>query len=160
MRIAICDDNKQELLQINQLMDEYAGNGSSENKLEVQSFGCSLDLVAQLEKCKPFDIFLLDVVMPGMNGIELAAEIRSKDQVAKIIFLTSSAEFAVESYSVGAFNYLLKPIQKDKLFSALEKIENKICSSLKQYIVVKTLTGLDKIFKHDLTYIEALHASI
>ena len=57
-----------------------------------------------------YDIYLLDVVMPGLNGIELAKEIRSSDKAADIIFLTSSPEFAVESYTVKASNYLVKPV--------------------------------------------------
>lgn len=48
--------------------------------------------------------------MPGLNGIELAKEIRSSDKAADIIFLTSSHEFAVESYTVKASNYLVKPV--------------------------------------------------
>ena len=98
--------------------------------------------------------------MPNINGIELAAEIRSRDQAAKIIFLTSSSEFAVESYSVGAFNYLLKPIQKDQLFSVLEKACNDIDSSLKQSIVVKTQSGLSKVFLHELIYVEVIGRTV
>ena len=54
---------------------------------------------------KPFDIILLDVVMPLLNGIEAANELREKDKNVKIVFLTSSAEFAVASYTVKAITY-------------------------------------------------------
>jgi DNA-binding LytR/AlgR family response regulator len=94
--------------------------------------------------------------MPGMNGMELAAEIRSKDTVAKIIFLTSSAEFAVKSYSVGAFHYLLKPVQKNELFSVLEKACYDICYNLKEYIMVKTKNELFKVFFNTLIYVEVI----
>ncbi|MDF2595755.1 MAG: response regulator of the LytR/AlgR family [Clostridia bacterium] len=160
MKIAICDDNKQELLHISGLVDDYLSCGFAEDKIEIHRFGNSMELLSQLERGKHFDIFLLDVIMPNINGIELAAEIRLKNQVAKIIFLTSTPEFAVASYAVGAFNYLLKPIQKDKLFSVLEKACNAICSGLNQYIVVKTQTNLSKVFLHELIYVEVIGRTV
>lgn len=156
MKIAICDDDKQELFQVNRLINEYLDCNFAKGEIEVQSFGNSMELLNQIEGGKHFDVFILDVIMPNINGIELATEIRSRDSVAKIIFLTSSSEFAVESYSVGTFNYLLKPIQKDKLFSVLEKACNDICYDLKQYIIVKTQNILFKVFFHELIYIEVI----
>ncbi len=160
MKIAICDDDNQELLEISGLVDEYLSCGLAEDKIEFRRFESSMKLLAQIESGKHFDIFLLDVIMPNISGIELASEIRKTDQVAKIIFLTSSSEFAVESYSVGAFNYLLKPIQKDQLFSVLEKACDDMSNSLKQYIVVKTSTSLAKVFLHELIYIEVLGRTV
>ncbi len=160
MRIAICDDNKQELLQIRRLMDEYLNSRFTENKIEIYSFESSIDMITQIESGNHFDIFLLDVIMPNINGIRLATEIRSNDQVSKIIFLTSSTEFAVDSYSVDAFNYLVKPVQKDKLFSVLEKAFNDIFRDLNQYIVLKARTGLFKVFLHELIYLEVIGRTI
>ena len=154
MKIAICDDNKQELLRINNLVDEYSRCALTEDKIEVSEFTSSIHLLEQLDGGKHFDVFLLDIIMPNINGIKLATDIRNTDQVAKIIFLTSTSEFAVASYSVGAFNYLLKPVQKDKLFSVLEKAYKDICMNPKQYIVVKTQTALSKVFLHQLIYVE------
>lgn len=160
MKIAICDDDNQELLEISQLVYEYLSCSLAEDKIELRRFESSMKLLAQIESGNHFDIFLLDVIMPNVNGIELASEIRKTDQVAKIIFLTSSSEFAVESYSVGAFNYLLKPIQKDQLFSVLEKACYDMSSGLKQYIVVKTPTSLAKVFLHELIYIEVIGRTV
>jgi len=154
MKIAICDDDKRELLHISGLVNEYLSCGFTESKTEVCSFESSMRLLTQIENGIHFDVFLLDVIMPNINGIGLAAKIRKIDQVAKIIFLTSSSEFAVDSYSVGAFNYLLKPIQKNPLFSVLEKACQDILSGLKQYIVVKTPANLSKVFLHELIYVE------
>lgn len=160
MIIAICDDDNQELLQISRLVVEYLDCGFVESNFEVRNFGSSIDLLAQLETGKHYDIYILDVIMPNMNGIELAAEIRSRDQVAKIIFLTSTSEFAVDSYSVDAFSYLVKPIHKDRLFSVLDKACRDIRSGLKQYIVVKTQSNLSKVFLHELVYVEVLGRTV
>ena len=109
-----------------------------------------------MEKKRTFDIYLLDILMPGFSGIDLAKDIRDFDHNAQIIFFTASPEFALESYSVKAFNYILKPVTKEKLFSALtdvlELIENKQGTS----IVVKSHDGLQKILLSNLVYIEAM----
>lgn len=159
MKIAICDDDQQELLYITQLVNDYL-NCNFSGPLEVHKFERSMELLDQIERGHHFDIFLLDVVMPHMNGIKLAMHIRSTDEIAKIIFLTSTPEFAVESYSVGAFNYLLKPIQKNRLFSVLEKACSHTGTDLKPYIVVKTQTSLCKIFLHELVYVEVIGRTV
>ena len=60
--------------------------------------------------------------MPGENGIEAAREIRQYDSNVKIIFLTSSAEFAVQSYTVGAYFYQLKPIWPESFFRLMDSV--------------------------------------
>ncbi|WP_461206785.1 LytR/AlgR family response regulator transcription factor [Clostridium sp. DL1XJH146] len=160
MKIALCDDNNQDLLHIRQFIYEFLSCNFTEIKIEVHSFKSSLELIHQLESGKCFDIFLLDIIIPGITGMELATYIRSKDPVGKIIFLTSSPEFAIESYSVSAFDYLLKPVQKDKLYSVLGKAIKDIYSETKKYIIVKTQIGMVKIFMHDLIYIDVIKRTI
>ncbi|MEA1962145.1 MAG: LytTR family DNA-binding domain-containing protein [Bacillota bacterium] len=160
MKIAICDDDKQELWEIIRLVEEYFSASLTDEKIEVCRFESSLALNKQLEGGKHFDVFLLDVIMPTINGIALAEKIRKTDQVAKIIFLTTSPEFAVKSYSVDAFHYLLKPIEKVKLFSVLEKACSDICSDLQQYIAVKTQNSLTKLFFRELIYVEVIEKTV
>ncbi|MBP1762937.1 MAG: response regulator of the LytR/AlgR family [Firmicutes bacterium] len=160
MKIAVCDDDQQELVQISQLADKYLSGSLADNNSEVSSFNSSMDLLQQIETNRHFDIFLLDVIMPGINGIKLATEIRMRDQVAKIIFLTSSSEFAIDSYSVGAFNYLLKPVQEKPLFSVLEKACHDLNTRLQKYIVIKTPFSLSRIFLHQLIYVEVIRRTV
>ena len=58
--------------------------------------------------------------MPALNGIELGREIRGFDRASSVIFLTSSPEFALDSYSVKASDYIVKPASKERLFMALD----------------------------------------
>ena len=156
MKIAICDDEKQELLQITHLVNEFFSSSYVDEEVEIISFENSTELITQTDNGNHFDIFLLDIMMPALNGIELATEIRNFDTIAKIIFLTSSAEYAVKSYSVGAFYYLLKPVQKNELFSVMEKACYDINYNLKEYIMVKTQNDLSKVFFHTLIYVEVI----
>lgn len=160
MKIAICDDDKQELLIINEFVNKYLSSYFKESNFQIFCFESSMDLILEIENGKQYDIFILDVVMPDINGIQLATEIRSRDQVAKIIFLTSSIEFAVDSYSVDAFNYLLKPVQEERLNETLEKILSHITHGIKDYIIVNAPTCLLKVFLYNLIYVEAIRRKI
>ena len=72
---------------------------------------------------EPVDLILLDIMMPGLNGMDAAREIRGFDKAADIIFLTSSPGFAYDSYSVKALEYLLKPIRTKTLYPILDRLE-------------------------------------
>lgn len=119
MKIALCDDNTAELLNIVSLIRKYA---SEKNEtLSLATFQSGAELVEALA-AEAFDLIFLDILMPGITGMEAAREIRNSDSAVKIIFLTTSAEFAVESYPVGAYHYLLKPASKEKIFPVLDKL--------------------------------------
>ena len=108
IQIAFCDDDQTVLDQLSALLEKYRAQRCVQ--IQCTAFHSPLDLLAEIEKGTRYDILFLDVIMPAENGITAAKEIRQHDNVVKIIFLTSSAEFAVESYVVGAYFYQLKPI--------------------------------------------------
>lgn len=97
--------------------------------------------------------------MPLLNGMETAHEIRKNDSVVKIIFLTSSPEFALESYDVKASGYLLKPTTYEKLCSLLND-----CKQAFHYepesIIVKTDKGYRKIYYHLIECVEAQNKKV
>ena len=69
-----------------------------------------------------FDLYLLDIIMPNENGIDLGRKIHTIDKGGTIFYLTSSIDFAVDAFSVKASQYLLKPIEQIKLLDALDKV--------------------------------------
>lgn len=119
MKIAICDDDNRELLKIASLVEAY--RHSRKEELTYVSFQSAIELLASMESGE-YDLLLLDVLMPGVNGLQAAREIRERNSRVEIVFLTSSPEFAVESYSVRAHYYLLKPVTEDKLFPILDRL--------------------------------------
>lgn len=150
IRIAICDDSHAFLQETKFTIDNW--DGSPRNIVtELYEDGDAL-ISAHLKN--PFDIILLDVVMPILNGIEAAKEIRDNDKNVKIVFLTSSPEFAVDSYTVKASNYLLKPLNSENLFSCLNEIISEI-HTVSKYITVKGLHASHRIPLSDIEYVEA-----
>lgn len=119
LKIAICDDDSRDLLQLASLLELYRHDRKAE--LSYLSFQNATDLLASMDS-RDYDLLLLDMLMPGINGMQAAREIRKSNNQMEIIFLTSSPEFAVESYSVRAHYYLLKPASEEKLFPILDRL--------------------------------------
>jgi len=159
LQIAVCDDNIEELSDIVQLINLYR---SAKNiYFDYSVFPNGFDLVSALEKGKRFDIYCLDIIMPGFTGIDVAKEIRAFDKTAPILFLTSSPEYALESYSVKAINYVLKPMTKEKLFFAFDDMLEQI--SVKKdddVIIVKSNEGIQKILISNLVFAEVIGRNV
>lgn len=153
-RLAICDDEIHSLAHMISLIEEY--RSISPIHLEYASFHNGIELASVLEQDKHFDIYCLDIVMPGFDGIQLGKEIREHDKSAQIIYLTSSPEFALDSYSVKAANYILKPISKETLFSTLTDVLEQMEQKEDASITVKDIHGIQKILLSNLVYVEAM----
>lgn len=119
MKIALCDDDEKELSNIRSLLDSYQKTHNIPFTYQEYHSSCELALRTSKER---FDIYLLDILMPHMTGMQLAREIRTFDHAADIIFLTTSSDFAVESYTVKATNYLMKPVSSNAFFAAMDDI--------------------------------------
>lgn len=136
VNIAMCDDSIDELSNMVQLLDEY--RISKHLNCDYAVFQNGFDLVSALEKGKTFDLFCLDIIMPAFTGIDLAKEIRSHDKNAPILFFTFSPEFALESYSVNAVNYVLKPLTKGKFFGTIDMVLERMTVERDDAIIVKS----------------------
>ena len=150
LRIAVCDDVKTFLDQIKKAI---LGWMNCLDNIQVETFE-DADSLIFAHSSRPFDIIFLDVIMPMLNGIEAASEIRQTDKSVKIVFLTSSPEFAVDSYSVKANNYLLKPIDTEKLYTCLQELYEELQKNAKT-IVVKSARALHHVVVKDIEYLEA-----
>ena len=149
-----CDDDLSILSELRVLLDRYRVERNAD--IASAAFQSPLDLLAEVERGTRFDILLLDVVMPGENGIDTAREIRRYDQNVKIIFLTSSAEFAVESYTVGAYFYQLKPIWEESFFRLLDSVLAECVKSGGQSLILRCKSGITRVGLEKLEYCEVL----
>ena len=156
MKIAVCDDDSQELERISALIDTY--KRESKVPLTYKTFRSATELISSMGS-SDYDILLLDILMPGINGMQAAHEIRAFDAGVKIAFLTSSPEFAVESYAVKAYDYILKPVSKDKLFSILDAV---IAEELKplEGLTIKTQSGVARILFSRLAFVEIMNRKL
>lgn len=99
--------------------------------------------------------------MPGENGIDIAREIRNSQSDMEIIFLTSSPEYAVDSYEVKAQNYLLKPVTEHKFFSAMDDILVHLNrKDTAGFIIYNSSKQYTRILFSQLVYAEAMRKSV
>jgi DNA-binding LytR/AlgR family response regulator len=157
VRIAVCDDEQSELIALSALLDNYKNLHTDE--LSYSAFQNSFDLPEYIRDGN-FDLLLLDVLMPGLNGIEAARQIRSFDSNVKIIFLTSSRDFAVESYGVGAFYYALKPVTENTLFPLLDRVLFELRLRDEDSFVIRAKAGISKILFSHLETVEVMGKNV
>ncbi|WWR15283.1 LytTR family DNA-binding domain-containing protein [Lachnospiraceae bacterium JLR.KK008] len=111
MQIAVCDDEKE----IRDMFAEKIGKLYPKADLSLYRSGEEL-----LSSEKEPDILLLDIQMPGKNGMETAKELRRKNKKAIIIFVTALDDFVFQAFDVGAFHYLVKPFDDRKFAKVLQ----------------------------------------
>jgi DNA-binding LytR/AlgR family response regulator len=151
LHIAICDDQPKELEIVRKYITEYL----DANKLdaEIKEFSHPDKLLTAIESGS-FHIFILDIVMPLVNGLELGREIRRLDREAKIIYATTEPQFALQAYAASPINYLVKPIDRQHLFDTLTLAVSKTDLAEEQTFTVKTADGLRVIRLSDIACCE------
>ena len=102
---------------------------------------------------RPFTHYFLDVMMPRMDGITAAQEIRSFDEHARLIFLSSFREYAYQAFRVRACDYLLKPVQPEELVAVLDRLEAEELSA-QAYIAIQNGRSIFRLPFDRLAYLE------
>lgn len=151
LKIALCDDDINYLKSTAKLLETWSRE--SDFPMELDCFDNGDDLLSKHE-AGPYDIIFLDIVMPLLSGMDTAKELRNLDKSVKIIFLTSSPEFALNAYSVRALDYILKPVPYEKLKEVLKECMD-LLHKEPAHVTLKTAGGYQKIYLHDIEYLEA-----
>lgn len=155
MRIAVCDDDPFELQRIKGTIERFIAQKQPEAAITLDAFPSADTLLLSIEKQGGFDLMILDILMPGMSGIELAKEIRVSGENCKIIFLTSTPEFAVDSYKVNAYYYLLKPWSEADLYSLIGRALLDQTNEIGSSVLVKSRGKLTRLMLNAIRYIES-----
>ncbi len=159
LKIAICDDEEKYREEMQTSLSEYQATWEGD-EIRAFFFSSGRELLSEIDEIGAFDLYILDIVMPNMGGIELGLGIRERDEQGKIVYLTSTEEFAVRSYRVRAFDYLLKSCEKHMLFDVLNRVLEEISICKKQFVMVKTSDETLKISHDEILYAELSHRSL
>lgn len=158
IKIALCDDVASDLNDLCAHLDNY--RQQSNREIEYVTFDSPFNLLFEIEKGARYDIIFLDIIMPKENGIDVAAEIRKYDKGVKIIFVTTSSEFAVESYAVGAYFYQLKPISKEDFFRLMDSVVLSCEKEQADSLILRCKSGITRIRLQHLEYCEVIHRTL
>lgn len=159
--IALCDDELTETEKTEKLLSDYKKKHPGLD-LVIRCFENAEDLLRLVreEKYIP-DLLFMDIYMPDKNsapcplGMEAAKALRGMDYKGKIIFLTTSREYALEAFDVDAMQYMVKPVSEDKLFSLLDSLLREIEKERKKFILLRVEGRLARVSINDIVYCEA-----
>lgn len=142
LKIAICDDQPVELKILEKQLERYQALRGCE-RADISWFTSSAELVNRLQSGEIYEIFILDMMMPEYNGVEVGRAIRANGLESAIIYLTASAEFALDAISVHPEEYLLKPLDPKALYRALDGVRRRMEKREERYLTVKTREGVE-----------------
>lgn len=159
--IAICDDEITELDKTEKILGVYEQR-RSEVEFMIERFENADELLYRVEdgNYAP-DLIFLDIFMPGNEdssdsvGMEAAKRLRDMGSRAKLIFLTTSKEYALEAFDVEASRYLLKPITQERMFDILDRLIESEEEQRRRYILLKVEGRFVRIAINDIVYCEA-----
>ena len=152
VKICICDDSSEERASINALVREWSRQSGTD--VSVSEFPTAEAFLFECEDLAP-DVVLLDIEMPGMNGVELAKRLREKNKLIQIAFITGFSEYIAEGYEVAALHYLLKPVSPEKLFLTLDRALEKQERDGRK-IVLETSMETVQLPMHEIRYSEVI----
>lgn len=138
LKIAICDDRKEDRDRMHQYVLQFCQERMLQAEIKVFEHPDAL-----ICACEAFQthIYILDIVMPMVNGIQAARELRWNQPDAQIVFVTSEKSFALESFDVNPINYILKSVKREKLFETLDMAMRRIDLEEDHSVTIKVKGG-------------------
>ena len=115
LKALVCDDEAPARSELRFLLEEAGG-------VEVVGEASSAVEALQLIKAFPYDVVFLDIDMPGLDGIQMAEVLGTLDRQPSVVFVTAHSEHAVKAFEVAAADYLVKPVEIDRLKRAIERL--------------------------------------
>lgn len=153
MQFVICDDNMENLTELETMFFRYSARFPGLS-FSLEKFTDAALLLHKIQHEKLADIYILDIVMSDISGIDLGHEIRKRSEKSIIIFTTASDNFALAAYDIQAIRYLIKPVDENRFYEALDYALTHIKIEKESVFAVKTKNGLESVPYREIEYIE------
>ncbi|HWT76753.1 MAG TPA: LytTR family DNA-binding domain-containing protein [Mobilitalea sp.] len=151
IRVAIIEDNEIYTKQLLSYIQDYKTKKGYE--IQVSTFGNGEELLFDYKPV--YDIILMDIEMPKMDGMSTAKEIRKLDDFVEIIFVTNFAQYATEGYKVKAKAYVLKPINYYGFTMELQSVIDDVSKKRDHFILLSYGDGVSRVNVRDIYYVES-----
>jgi DNA-binding LytR/AlgR family response regulator len=150
IKVAIVEDEEESILQIQSYIEQYG----KENQIDflIDVFRDGSDIIKDYEP--RYDIILLDIEMPHVNGMEAARIIRTKDNNVVLVFITNMAQYAIDGYSVRALDFILKPIDYYVFSLKFTRAMERAAKYNNTIITLKLLDGVKRLNIRQIYYVE------
>lgn len=153
--IAVCDDEIFMLNELSELVSGFFLRKNVEAAIVKFTSGSSL-----LQYEKQLDIIFLDIQMRGLNGMETAKLLRSQNYKGFLIFVTVMDELVFDSFKVGAFDYLVKPVNNDRLVQTMERLLCEMSNSADTNLLVRRGNECRIVAFDDIVFCEIINRKI
>lgn len=154
--IAVVEDERECSGQIQEFLKQYEQENGVQFKITVFEDGVQI-----LEHYKPvYDMILMDIDMPGMNGMDAADQIRQTDQEVVLVFITNLASFAIRGYEVGALDYVMKPVNYSNFSMRLTRALKRSRAREPRQIMLTLPDGVRKLDVKDIYYVEVQNRTL
>lgn len=151
MHIAIVEDEAAAAAQFQEYISRFAKE--TEKNIEISHYGSGIEFLNRFKG--QFDIILLDILMPGIDGMETAKRIRQTDSQVMLLFITNMAQYAVNGYEVEAVDYILKPVTYFVFSQRLSRAIGRLDRQGKHYLMITCKTGARKLEIESIYYVES-----
>lgn len=149
-RIAVVDDDREFSAKLREYLEQYAKE--NDETFEIEVFYDGAEILKDYTPC--YELILLDIEMPAVNGMEAAQKIREMDESVVLMFITNMAQYAIHGYSVGALDFVMKPISyypfSMKIKRALKRVQKKEIPT----ILLTTSDGVKRLKVSQIYYVE------
>lgn len=152
-RITVCEDDPAQRSYEEMLIRRWAED--RKYKIVLDTCSAAEQLLFECEDRPPSDLFILDIQMGKMNGMELAARLRGLGSDAAIVFLTGIPDYAIEGYAVGAIRYLLKPIREEDFLALLDAQYESRTESAESWFILEQGGTARRVKLADIISVEA-----
>lgn len=152
LRVLVCDDDASVRETVIQLVRELCESIPVPVETEVYSDGAQL--LEHYNKAASFAF--LDIEMPLLDGLEVARELRRHDSGICIVFMTSHEKYAIQGYEVGAWRYLLKPVERSTFMQEMQAPFQAAAEAVQRTLCVRGPDGIYCIEPGQLLYAETL----
>lgn len=150
-QIAICDDSDKDAAFVQEILTQWAQDRQIE--ILARRFPSAESFLFKYEENKEYDILLLDIEMGQMDGVTMAKQVRKDNEAVQIIFITGYSDYIAEGYEVAALHYLMKPVNKEKLFTVLDRALDKR-KQQERYLNLELSGEMVRIPFYDIRYLD------
>lgn len=157
-RMAIVEDEPAAAAELKSMIERFKLENVPSEEFDVSVFSDAETFIREFES---YEVIFLDIQMGGMSGMEAAREIRKKNEEVLIVFVTNMAQYAVESYEVQAYDFILKPLSYGNFFMKFRRILKKVAhKSNDAFVTLATRFESRKVKIFDITYVESCNHSL
>lgn len=152
LNIVILEDQADQAERLTRMLEKYASS-HPDFAYALKRYERSIPLLTEY-KCDA-DILFLDIQVPDMLGMEAAKKIRAMDNKVMIIFITMLTQYAIEGYSVGAFDYVLKPVRYEEFSTKMDRACRMLAhQNTSMTLEVRTKEEIRRVNADEITFIE------